>query len=103
MKSTRFILLFSLAVISAGVSFVVHLALRNQNVALGYEVERSRNASLRLRNQVNQYRLELGAMRSPQNLEDIARNERAMVEPDRVPTLVVGGAVHGGRLSGRPR
>lgn len=95
--------MFSLAVVSSVAAFVVHLALRNQNIAMGYEVERARNEALRLRGGINQVRLELAARRSPAALEDIGRNELGMVDPDRVPTLVAGGATRPGRSSGRPR
>jgi hypothetical protein len=99
----RFVCLFGLAVLAAGSAFVVHLALRFQNVAMGYEVERSRAEGLRLRGHINEVRLELAARRAPQTLEQIGRTELDMVEPDRVPTLVAGGAVRPARLSGRPR
>lgn len=103
MSSVRFMVLFTLAVLSAGAAFVVHLALRNQNVTMGYEVERVRNDGLRLRAQINQVRLELAARRSPATLEHIGRDELGMVEPDRVPTVVAGGSIRPGHLSGRPR
>lgn len=95
--------MFSLAVVSSVAAFVVHLALRNQNITIGYEVERARNEALHLRGDINQVRLELAARRSPAALEDIGRNELGMVDPDRVPTLVAGGATRPARSSGRPR
>ncbi len=103
MSTTRFMVMFSLAVVSSLAAFVVHLALRNQNIAMGYEVERSRADALRLRGQINQVRLELGARRSPLALEQIGRAELGMVDPDRVPTLIAGGATRAPRASGRPR
>jgi hypothetical protein len=102
-NATRFMVMFSLAVVSSVAAVVVHLALRNQNIAMGYEVERARNDGLRLRGQINQVRLELAARRSPLTLEQIGRNELGMVEPDRVPTLIAGGATRLPRLSGAPR
>lgn len=103
MSPTRFVLLFTLAVAAAGSAFVVHLALRFQNVAMGYEVERARREGAVLRSQINVARLELAARRAPQALEAIGRDELGMVEPDRVPTLVAGGPLRPGRLSGRPQ
>ncbi len=103
MSSTRFMVLFGLAVVSSVAAFVVHLALRHQNIAIGYQVERARNDGLRLRSQINQVRLELAARRSPLALEQVGRAELGMVEPDRVPTLVAGGATRPARLSGRPQ
>ena len=98
----RFAMLFGVAVVSAGSAFVVHLALRNQNVTLGYTVERERAVSIRLRSEINTYRLELAARRTPAALEDIGR-AAGMVRPEEVPTLVVGGPIHAARASGRPR
>ena len=57
MTTIRFVILYGMVTISAGSAYVVHLALRNQNVALGYEAERARSESARLRSQINQYRL----------------------------------------------
>jgi cell division protein FtsL len=103
MNATRFMMMFTLAVVSSVAAFVVHLALRHQNIAMGYEVERARHDGLRLRGQINQMRLELAARRSPRTLEQVGRGELGMVEPDRVPTLVVGGATRPPRPSGAPR
>ena len=103
MSTIRFVILYGMVTISASSAFVVHLALRNQNVALGYEAERARSESARLRSQINQYRLELGAQRAPGLLMAVGRGERGMVEPDQVTTLIVGGALRPGRASGRPR
>jgi hypothetical protein len=103
MTPARFLSLFGLATVAAGTAFVVHLALRFQNIAMGYEVERARHEAMHLRGRINEVRLELAARRSPRILEDTGRNELGMIEPDRVPTLVVGGRVRPARLSGRPR
>ncbi|TAK28479.1 MAG: hypothetical protein EPO40_13655 [Myxococcaceae bacterium] len=103
MTTIRFVILYGMVTLSAGSAFVVHLALRNQNVALGYEAERARAESARLRSQINQYRLELGAQRAPGLLMAVGRSERGMVEPDQVTTLIVGGSLRPGRASGRPR
>lgn len=99
----RFVLIYGLAVLSASLAFVVHLTLRTENVRLGYALDHERREATRLRAEINQWRLESASSRTPQALEDIARSERGMVEPDRVPTLVVGGATRAARLSGRAR
>lgn len=103
MSTTRFMVMFALAVVSSVAAFVVHLALRNQNIAMGYEVERARNEGLRMRGEINHVRLELAARRSPATLEQVGRDELGMVEPDHVPTLVAGGATRPARSSGRAR
>ncbi len=101
--TTRFVLLYGLAVVSASLAFVVHLALRTENIRLGYALDQERQHGSTLRAQINQWRLEAAALRTPAALEVVARSERGMVEPDRVPTLVVGGATRAARLSGRAR
>ncbi len=103
MKLSRFVMLYGIAAVAAGAAFVVHLALRFQNVAMGYEVEHARAESLELRSQINVVRLELAARRSPEILENVGRDELGMIPADQVPTLVAGGAMRPGRLSGRPR
>ncbi len=102
MTRTRFVMLFCLAALSSGFAFVVHLALRTKNIALGYEVERSRQDARRVRAEINRVRLELAVLRAPPSLESAAQ-ARGMVRPDEVPTVVVGGAVRPARLSGRAR
>jgi hypothetical protein len=103
MSNTRFILLLVLAIAAAGTAFVTHLALRFQNVAMGYNVQAAREEAARLRERMNQVRVELAARRSPQALQQIGRVELGMVEPDRVTTLVAGSPARPMRLSGRPR
>lgn len=100
--NARFSLLFAVAMLSAGAAFVVHLALRNQNVSLGYTVERERAVSLRLRNQINTRRLELASLRTPAALEQIGL-AAGMVRSEDVPVYFVGGALRPTRVSGRPR
>jgi hypothetical protein len=103
MTAPRFIAMLCLAIAAAGSAFVTHLALRFQNVAIGYRVQSARADAARLRERENQLRIELASRRSPQALIDVGRNELGMVEADRVPTLVVGGGTRPARLSGRPR
>lgn len=92
-----------LSVIATGVALVTHLALRFQNVAMGYKVQSARDEAARLRERVNQLRIELSALRSPQALTDLARSELGMVEPDRVATFVTGRNTSAQHLSGSPR
>lgn len=100
--NARFTLLFAVAMLAAGAAFIVHLALRNQNVALGYTVERERGFSVRLRSEINTRRLELASLRTPAALEQIGLAS-GMVRPEEVPVFFVGGALRPTRSSGRPR
>ena len=103
MSGTRFIATLCLAIAAASSAFVTHLALRFQNVAIGYRVQAARSEAARLRERENQLRIELASRRSPEALIELGRNELGMVEADRVPTIVVGGGTRPARLSGRPR
>jgi hypothetical protein len=103
MSTSRFIALLVLSIAASGTAFVTHLALRFQNVAVGYRVQEARNEGQRLRERANQLRIELAARRAPQALTDMGRVELGMVEADRVLTLVAGGQARPARLSGRPR
>jgi hypothetical protein len=100
--NARFSLLFAVAMLAAGAAFIVHLALRNENVALGYTVERERALSLRLRSEINTRALELASLRTPAALEQIGLGA-GMVRPEEVPVYFVGGALRPARSSGRPR
>jgi hypothetical protein len=102
-SSTRFVALVAIAIAAAGSAFVTHLALRFQNVAIGYRVQAARSEAERLRERENQLRIELASRRSPQALIELGRDQLGMVEADRVPTLDVGGVARPARLSGRPR
>lgn len=103
MNSRRFVVLLVLSIAAAGSAFVTHLALRFQNVALGYQIQQARDEAARLRERANQLRLELAARRSPQALTEMGRSQLGMVEADRVTTLVAGGGTRPTRLSGRAR
>lgn len=103
MSSVRFVALLVLAIAAAGSAFVTHLALRFQNVAVGYRVQAARAEASRLRERANQLRIELAARRAPQALTETGRAQLGMVEADRVMTVVAGGGAHPARVSGRPR
>ena len=103
MSNLRFIVLLVLAIAAAGSAFVTHLALRFQNVAIGYGVQSARNEAAVLRERANQLRIELAARRAPQALSEMGRTQLGMVEADRVMTLVAGNGPHSSRLSGGAR
>jgi cell division protein FtsB len=99
----RFIALLALAIAAAGSAFVTHLALRFQNVALGYKIQEARTEAAVLRERANQLRIELAARRAPAALAEMGRAQLGMVEADRVTTIVAGGGTRPARLSGRAR
>ncbi|MEI8258655.1 MAG: hypothetical protein WCJ30_23525 [Deltaproteobacteria bacterium] len=103
MSHSRFIALLVLSIAASGFAFVTHLALRFQNVAIGYGIQSARDEAAHLRERISQLRLERGARVAPQALTEVGRYELGMVEADRVITLVSGGGARPARLSGRAR
>lgn len=103
MSRRRFVALLVLSIAAADSAFVTHLALRFQNVAMGYRVQAARAEAAVHRERANQLRVELAARRAPQVLSEMARTQLGMVETDRVLTLVAGGGRRPGRLSGGAR
>jgi uncharacterized protein involved in exopolysaccharide biosynthesis len=102
-SQTRFIVLLVLSIAAAGSAFVTHLALRFQNISIGYQVQAAREQAARTRERLNQLRVQRAAQRSAEQLETLGRSQLGMVEPDRVTTIVAGAGIRPPRLSGRPR
>ena len=103
MTQRRFVLLYALSIAAAGLAFVTHLALRFQNIAIGYAIQSARDEAGHMRQRLAELRLERGARRAPQAMAELGRSELGMVEPDRVLTMVAGGSAGPTRLAGRPR
>jgi cell division protein FtsL len=81
-----FLALWTLAVMASVAAFVLHLALRGKNVALGYQMGRARNEQARLREVKRVLELEAASYKTPQRAEVVARTLLGMGPPsaDRV-------------------
>lgn len=84
--STRFLSLWTLAVVAAVSAFILQLALRVRSVELGYELGRSHVTVARLREVKRVLELELASHKTPERVDLVARTLLGMSEPsaDRV-------------------
>ena len=87
----RFGLLWTLAVIAAAAAFCVHLALRFENVRLGYEVTETRNERERLIETSRLLTTEAATLRSADRVEAVARGTLNMSPPRHDEVFPVGG------------
>ena len=87
MKRPRaFLVLWTLAVTATTSAFIVHLALRNRELELGYELGRSQVHVARLREVKRVLELELASNGTPLRVEFVARAlfKMASPSPDRI-------------------
>ena len=75
------LLVWALAVAAATAAFVVHLSIRLETVALGYEVGRARTADALLVEKRRVLTIEAATLRAPQRVERIARDTLGMSVP----------------------
>jgi cell division protein FtsL len=85
-----FLVLWTLAVVSATAAFVVHLALRVRSVELGYELGRTHARVARLREVKHVLELELASHKTPERVEFVARTLLGMSEPSADRILAAG-------------
>ena len=91
MKDDRiFLVLWTIAVVSATAAFVVHLALRVRSVELGYELGRTHARVSRLREVKHVLELELASHKTPERVEFVARTLLGMSEPSADRILAAG-------------
>jgi len=85
-RPRTFLILWTLAVAAATSAFVVHLALRNRELELGYALGRSQARIARLREVKRVLELELASDGTPQRVELVAKAlfKMAPPTPDRI-------------------
>ena len=93
-RSRIFLFNWTLAVLATVCAFVVHLAMRGRTVSLGYELGKSRNEQMRLREVKRVLELEAASYKTPERVEMVSRTLLGMEPPapDRIVTA-------GGKLS----
>lgn len=97
----RFLLLWSVAVLAAAASFIVHLTLRFETVRLGYDVGTARREQRRLLESRRLLSLESATLSQSDRIEAVARGSFGMDVP-RPARIVSMGERRGTRtLSGR--
>jgi len=85
-RPTTFLVLWTLAVTATTSAFVVHLALRNRELELGYALGRSQARIARLREVKRVLELELASNGTPGRVELVAKSlfKMAPPSPDRI-------------------
>ncbi|MCA9530899.1 MAG: cell division protein FtsL [Myxococcales bacterium] len=86
---TRFLALWTVAVVAVATAFVVHLAIRFENVRLGYEVGAARKQQRTLLEQQRKLGVEAATLRGSDRVETIAQRLLGMRLPtsDQIVTL----------------
>jgi cell division protein FtsL len=97
----RFLLLWSVAVAAAALSFIVHLTLRFETVRLGYDVGDARQEERRLTEQRRLLALEAATLRQADRVEVVARGSFDMDVARSQRVIAVGKGGASSRLSGR--
>lgn len=105
MSRGRFIGLWLAAVLATATAFVVHLAMRFENVHLGYEVNEAKQEQRRLLEQKRNLAIEAATLRQAARVETVARTALHMdvPEPSRIVPLGRASAGTQGRTAGRVR
>lgn len=85
-RPTTFLVLWTLAVTATTSAFVVHLALRNRELELGYALGRSQARIARLREVKRVLELELASNGTPARVELVAKSlfKMSPPTPDRI-------------------
>ncbi|MFO0658558.1 MAG: cell division protein FtsL [Polyangiaceae bacterium] len=93
-----FLVLWVVAVSAAVAAFVLHLALRNRTMQLGYELGKARAEQARMREVRRVLELEVASYQTPQRVEVVARTLLGMTppSPDRIFVMPAVGGVSGG-------
>lgn len=87
---TRFLVLWTVAVLATAAAFVAHLSLRLETVRLGYDVGQARREQRRLIEQRRLLSIESATLREPERIEAVARGTLGMDVPDPARIVPVG-------------
>ena len=102
MKS-RFLALWTVAVLATGAAFVTYLALRFESVRIGYQLDRANKEHKRLTELSRMLTLEAQTLREHARVQAIAERSLGMQTPDRARVVAVGRAARVRVDSGRTR
>jgi cell division protein FtsL len=97
----RFLALWTVAVLAAAASFIVHLTLRFETVRLGYDVGDARREQRRLLESRRLLALEAATLSQPDRVEAVARGALDMDVPGSARVVAPGGARARTVLSGK--
>src|SRR5262245_35244235 len=97
----RFLMLWTVAVIAAAASFVVHLSLRFETLRLGYDVGAARREQRRLLESRRLLQLEAATLSQPDRVETVARGAFEMDQPKPPRIIAMGEKKKRAALAGR--
>jgi cell division protein FtsL len=89
----RFLALWTVAVLAAAVSLIVHLTLRFETVRLGYQVGEARRLQRELVDSQRLLTVEAATLRQPDRIESVARGMLGMepAKPSQIISLTKAG------------
>ncbi len=89
-RSSRFVALWTLAVVATASAFVLYLAMRSRAVELGYKLGRARARQAQLRETRRVLQVEAVSYRNPERIETLAKGVLRLEEPPPQRIFVVG-------------
>lgn len=92
-RASRFVSLWTLAVIATASAFVLYLALRSRAVELGYRLGRARAKQTQLRETRRVLQVEAVSYRNPERIEALAKGVLRLEEPSPQKIFVVGAPI----------
>lgn len=92
-RPSRFVALWTFAVLATATAFILYLGLRNRAVELGYKLGRVRARQAQLREMKRVLQVESVSYRNPQRIESIAKNTLMLEEPSPQRIFVLGSPV----------
>ena len=92
-RASRFVSLWTLAVIATASAFVLYLALRSRAVELGYRLGKARGRQAQLRETRRVLQVEAVSYRNPERIEALAKGVLRLEEPPPQKIFVVGAPI----------
>lgn len=101
--STRFVGMWTLAVIATASAFILYLALRSRAVELGYKLGRARARQSQLRETRRVLQVEAVSYRNPERIEALAKGVLRLEEPPAQRIFVLGAPIEPMLVEGKPK
>ena len=102
-SASRFLMLWTAAVLATAAAFVVHLSMRFETVRLGYEVGAERREERRLLEQKRLLSVEAATLRQSARVETVARGVLQMDVPEAARVIPIVASRNQRTTSGRVR
>jgi cell division protein FtsL len=92
-RASRFVGLWTLAVVATASAFILYLALRSRAVELGYKLGRARVKQTQLRETRRVLQVEAVSYRNPERIEALAKGVLRLEEPPPQRIFVLGAPI----------